>query len=202
MIKRNDLLIGPKEKAITAVKEGRKDEAIRYIEELYLEFRPLHDRYGDWILSLLGFVKEKLGEEAVEKALKKTFEDVYKERAIATAKLSYEERIRRYCQSHRAHYSEFYVEEDDEKTTIVIPYCGSGGRIQEGGKVIDKSTQKAYPWSFNQSGVNYYCCHEAVFNQAYKDLGLDFVTYEYGKQYNEDGTPQGCSCRWIFYKNR
>ena len=118
MIKRDDLLIGPKEKAIAAVKEGRIDAAIQHIEELYLEFRPLHDRYGDWILSLLGFVKDKLGEEAVEDALKKTFEDVYKERALATAKLPYEERIRRYCQGHRTHYSEFHVEEDDEKVSV------------------------------------------------------------------------------------
>jgi len=43
MIRRDDLLVGPKEKAIEAVKAGNKEEAIRYIQELYEEFRPLHD---------------------------------------------------------------------------------------------------------------------------------------------------------------
>ena len=200
MIHRDDLLAGPKEKAIEAVKAGRINEAIKYIEELNEQFRPLHDRYGDWIQSLLGFIAEKQGEEAVEEALKNTFSEVYKERALASAGMSHEDLIRRYCQSLRSHYSEFTVEEDDEKTVIVITYCGSGGRMQKEGKASVKRTKKSYPWAFDETGVCYYCCHEAVFNSVYKELGLDFVQYEYANQFDTEGNATGSPCRWVFYK--
>jgi len=202
MIKRNELVVGPKERAIEAIKAGRKQEAIKCIEEFYEEFRPLHDRYGDWVQSLLGFVSDKLGEEAVEEALYRTFMDVYKDRAISFKDMRHEDIIRRYCQSLRSHYSKFYIEEDEEKTVIVITYCGSGGRMQREGKAYRKRTQKNYPWSFDQAGVSYYCCHEGVFSMAYKELGLDFVRYEYCKQFDDGGKPTGSPCKWIFYKER
>lgn len=200
MRRRDDLKIGPREKAIEAIESGKKEEAIQYIGELVEEFRPLHDRYGDWILSLLGFIKDQLGEGAVKEALRKTFMDVYRERASSLAKMSHEEIIRRYCQGLRSHYSEFYLEEDDEKTTIVIPYCGSGGRMQKEEKGRGRKTQKAYLWSFNQKGVSYYCCHEAVFQSLYREMGIEFIRYEYSPQFDNEGKATGDACRWVIYK--
>ena len=68
MKRRYDLLIGPREKAIEAVKAGNKAEAIKYIEGLSLIFKPVHDRYIDWIEYLLEFVADRVGEEAVGEA--------------------------------------------------------------------------------------------------------------------------------------
>ena len=201
MIRRDDLLVGPKEKAIEAIKAGREQEAIKHIEELSEEFRPLHDRYGEWIQSLLCFIAEKLGEEAVEEALQKTFIDVYKDIYESTKDLSPEELIKSRCKSHRTHYSDFYVEEDDEKFVLVIPYCGSGGRMQKKDKAYGR-TKKAYPWSFNQAGVSYYCAHELVFSKLAKDFGLDRFQYEYHHQFDNEGKPTGLPCRWIIYKKK
>lgn len=200
MKRRDDLKRGPREKAIEAIEAGKKREAIRYIGELVEEFRPLHDRYGDWILSLLGFINERLGEGAVEEALRRTFMDVYRKRAFSMAKMGHEEKIKRYCQSLRSHFAEFYLEEDDEKTTIVIPYCGSGGRLEKEGKARGRRTREAYPWSFNQKGVCYYCCHEAVFQSIYKEMGLEFIRYEYSSQFDDEGKATGDACRWMIYK--
>ena len=200
MTPRDDLRRGPKEKAIEAIKDGRKQEALRYLEELNEQFRPLHDRYGDWIQSLLGFIAEKLGEEAIEEALRKTFEEVYKERALSFSKMNHEEIIKRYCQSLRSHYSDFYVEEDEEQTVIVITYCGSGGRIQKEGKVFAKKTKKPHPWCFDKSEISYYCCHESVFNNEYNKLGLDFVRYDCCNQFDNEGRSIGSPCKWIFFK--
>ena len=168
MIRRDDLLVGPKEKAIEAVKAGNKEEAIRYIQELYEEFRPLHDRYSEWAQSLLSFIAEKLGEEAVEEALKRIFLDVYKDRWGKMKNMSHEEIVKMWCQLWRSHYSDFYVEEDEEKTVFVVSYCNSGGRIQKEGKARGRRTSKPYPWSFNQAGVSYYCCHEGFLIRCLK----------------------------------
>lgn len=47
MKRRDDLLQGPKDKAIEAIKKGNKEEAIRCAQELYEDFYPLHGRYGE-----------------------------------------------------------------------------------------------------------------------------------------------------------
>lgn len=202
MRRRDDLEIGPREKAIEAIKAGKKEEAIRYIGELVEEFRPLHDRYVEWIQSLLVFIAEKAGEEAVEEALIKTFSDVYREKLLSLKNMSHEDIVKSRSKSHRSHFSEFHIEEDDEKTILVIDYCGSGGHIQKQGERFGGKTKGCFPWSFDQAGVCYYCSHEAVFSQFYTELGLDFMKYEFHRQFDDQGRPTGQACRWIIYKRK
>ena len=119
--RRDDLLVGPKEKAIEAVKAGRKEEAIKYIEELYKIFKPLHDRYVDWIQFLLSFIADKLGEEVVEEALHGIVMSIYKDRFVNVYKnMSAEEIAKMWNLVHKSHYSDFYIEEDDEKVEVYI----------------------------------------------------------------------------------
>lgn len=197
--RRDDLLVSPKEKAINAVKAGDKDKALKSIEELYQMFLSLHDRYGDWMLLLLTFIGEKLGEEAVEEATRRGANEIYSDRWVdGFRRMTAEEITRAMCLVHKTHYSDYYVEEDDEKFVIVINYCGSGGRMQK--QEIGGKTQKAYPWSYDQKGVNYYCVHESVFNQAFREWKFDKIKFEYGKQFDDEGKPTGEPCRYIIYK--
>ena len=199
MRRRDDLLIGPKERAIEAVKAGRKEEAVKYIEELWEGFKPLHDRYGDWIQFLLSFIADKLGEEVVEEALRGIVIDIYKDRFVSTFKtMSAEEIAKSWSQVSKSHYCDVYVEEDDEKFVLVIPYCGSGGRMQK--EARGRKTEKAYPWSFDQEGVPYYCCHESVFNLMFEELGLGNLKFGYCLQFDDKGNPTGDACRHIVYK--
>ncbi|MBP1724331.1 MAG: hypothetical protein H6Q44_2036, partial [Deltaproteobacteria bacterium] len=80
MKRRDDLLKGPKEKALEAVRKGDKEGARRQIQELYEDFHPLHDRYSEWCSSLLTFIGEHLGEEAVLKATQRLMDEIYTER--------------------------------------------------------------------------------------------------------------------------
>lgn len=200
-MRRDDFLIGPKEKAIEAIKSGDKEEAIKYIEQMSQEAKRAHDRAIEWIQSLLNFTAETQGEEAVEQALKKSFDDVYKDRRIAAPNVqSAEEQVRIWCQVHRAHYSNFYVEEDEEKFVVVILFCGTGGKLHDEDKA--GKTQKAYPWSFNQAGVTYYCCHEPVFEAMAATYGMDIEDHTYKTIFDDNGKPVGHECRWIVYKNK
>jgi len=196
--RRDDLLIGPKEKAIEAVQAGRKEEAIKYIEELGQSFKPLHDRYGDWIEFLLDLIAERIGEETVQEALRGIGIEVYGPWLPMFRTMSSEEIARMFCQAQKVHNSDFHVEEDDEKFVLVLSYCGSGGRIQKEGKT--RTTTKAYPWSFNQEGVNYYCCHCPVHVNLYKEYGCNRIEVEWSIQVDEEGKPIGNACRYIIYK--
>lgn len=204
-IRRDDLLIGPKEKAIAAVKAGNTKEAIKYIEELNVEFQPTHDRFSEFIQALLVFVSEKLGEEAVNDALTAVYDNVYKKKLLANdggwkpKKLSAEQLVTFWCRAHRDHWSEFHVEEDNEKFTVVITKCGSGGKMHDAR--IPGETSKPYPWSFDQAGVNYFCCHEPVFEAGAAAAGLPTEHHEYETLYDDQGNPTGHLCKWIAYKD-
>ena len=138
----------------------------------------------------------------MEEALKRIFLDVYKDRWGKMREMSHEEIVKMWCQLWRSHYCDFYVEEDEEKTVFIVSYCNSGGRIQKEGKARGRRTSKPYSWSFNQAGVSYYCCHGGVFNQMFKELGLDFIKIEYCNQFDDEGNPTGCPCRTIIYKKK
>jgi len=196
--RRDDLLIGPKEKAIAAVKAGKKEEALAHIEELGQIFRPLHDRYGNWIEYLLDMIAERVGEDAVEEALRGIGIEVYGPWLPLFKTTTSEELTRFFAMAHKVHNSTFHIEEDDEKFTLVIPYCGSGGRIQKEGKA--KTTSKPYPWSFNQEGINYYCCHCPVHVELYKEYGCKRIEVQLDKQVDKDGKPIIASCKYIIYK--
>ncbi len=201
--RRDDLLVGPKERAIAAIEAGHKEAALRCVEELSIEGQSLHDRYVEWIQSLLGFIAEHMGEESVEKALRQIVTDVYRGPWISQFKeMNPEDIARMWARISKSHYSDFHIEEDEEKYIITIPYCASGGKIQQAGKAAGRRTKRDYPWSFNQAGVSYYCCHESVFNQMYKELGFMNMQFEYHNQFEDDGTPTGHPCRFYIYKNK
>jgi hypothetical protein len=201
--RRDDLLVGTKERAIAAIEAGDKAAAKKYLEELYAEGQPLHDRYVEWIQFLLGFIAERLGEETVEEALRGIVTEIYKDRWISLFKqMSAEEIAGMWCRINKSHYSDIIAEEDEEKFIITIPYCASGGKIQQIGKAAGRRTKKAYPWSFNEAGVSFYCCHESVFNKMFKELGFKNMHFEYHNQFEDDGTPTGRPCRFYIYKNK
>lgn len=201
MKRRDDILQGPKEKAIEALNQDNKTEALKYINELYEEFRPLHDRYVEIINSLLTFISKKLGEEAIAEVSQYYVEQTATSMFIRMKTLNHEQLVSALVDLHRRHYSGFYVEENDEKTVITIPECNVGARLLKDGIAQQEGglTKKAWHWSFNCSGVPYYCIHAHIFNNLFEKLGLP-VEMEWGTQYDEEGKPTGESCRYIIRK--
>lgn len=202
--RRDDLTVSPKVKALKAIKAGNKDEAIKYIEEmdkwgLYM----LRDTYGHWIQYLLGFIAKKLGEEAIEEAWNGALIDSWGDKNDWPAQMnnrSAEETMKIICPQISALGSDYYVEEDDEKFVINFTYCASGGRMEKEGKAAGKRTTKPYPWSFNQAGIPYYCCHEGVMMRLFAKFVKKPYWKEGNSQYNDDGTPTGRICRCYLYK--
>lgn len=207
MKRRNDLLKGPKEKAIEAVKKGEREEAIRWINELYEDFHPLHDRYSEWCASLLTFIGKNLGEETVLKATQQLMSEIYTERFNQLKSLDHESLVKAFVRMHRSHYSQFHVEEYEEKTIITINGCGCGGRMMKEGKydntdrhpVMWGTTKKGYPWSFNKQGMPYYCIHSYVMNDIFRKVGIPIET-KYGFQYDREGNPVDDPCTYTIYK--
>jgi hypothetical protein len=175
-----------------AIERGDKEAALRAIDEILAEEKPIHDLYGDTAASLLTFIAARLGEEAVEAAWRHVAEDVwtpvfmhFKEtgdlEGLAVA-------FATFLKSHRY---DFEVWEDEEKWVFVANYCTSGERMLAEGKVVGSGgdpaghgrfgvTKKAYSWSFDREGLPYYDVHSAVWMRLLpREWGWEVLDCEY-----------------------
>src|SRR5262245_41929834 len=75
---RHDWMTTARMRAKAAIEAGRKAEALKAVDEIWAEGRPIHDLYGDMAAVFLDFVKEKLGEEAVEEAWRYVGENLWR----------------------------------------------------------------------------------------------------------------------------
>lgn len=200
MKRREDFNIGPKEKLIKAIKSGETEKALNYTDELYEMFRGMHDGFINTISLMHGKLAEAYGEEWLEGFTRKRMAR-WRSTFQLLKEMDPEKRVERICEIHRPMYSEFHVEEDEEKFVVVITGCNNGGRLIRDGiaKQQNALTLKAYPWCFNRVGIPYYCIHAAIFNEIFKELGLD-IEVQWGRQYDEQGKPVDEPCKYIISK--
>ncbi len=201
MARRDDFLVGPKEKAVEAIKEGNTEQALSYLNDVYKQFHALHDAYSNHISLLERTLAKTQGDEWYEAFERKTIFESFRPKYEYYKNMSAEQQVEAICNSMRAHYSEFHVEEDVSKLVVVITGCGAGGRLIRDGvaKRQDAITKKAYPWSFNRVGFPYYCAHAYFLNELFKELGVK-IRIEYGGQYDDKGNQIDEPCKYIVDK--
>jgi len=209
MKRRDDLNKHPLDKTLEAIEAGKKDEAKAYARQIWEEGRPLHDLYGDFIASLLTFIAKKLGEEAVEEALRYSAEELWKPVIMSMKDKGVASLVDVIASFQRAHGYDFYCEEDDEKFVFISKYCPSGGRMIKEGKndTSDRhpfnlgTTKKPYAWSFNKAGISYYCCHTCLWMDILpREWGWDIFKSQFGRQFDDKGNPVNEPCKTIIYK--
>jgi len=200
-MRRDDFLKGPKEKAAEAIKAGKTQEALGYLNDVHEQFHKLHDAYCDHLSLLQGTLVETQGDKWYEGFDRKTVFELFYAKYERWTRMAPEQRVTDICNSHRAHYSEFHVEEDNEKFVVVITGCNAGGRLVRDGIAKRQAavTKKPYPWSFNREGFPYYCSHGYHLNALWKELGLN-VELQWGRQYDDQGKRIDEPCRYIVYK--
>lgn len=210
MTRRADFSKRTVEKVIEAIDEDKKEEAKSLAQEIWEETRPVHDQYGDLLSSLLTYISKRLGEEAVEDAFRYMAEEMWKPVLLGMKGEDTDSFVHMVTFFLRTHGFEFSCDEDDEKYVFTLRYCPSGGRMMKEGKNDDSDrhsyrfgmTQRAYPWSFNQRGISYYCCHCALWMDILpREWGWDVIETQFGKQFDEKGNPIDDPCRMVIYKN-
>ncbi len=201
MRRRGNFIKGPKEKLIEAIKSGKTEKALGYVNDLYEMFRGMHDGFVNAISLMHGKLAEANGEEWLEGFTRDRIYPRWRPIFQTMKDMMPEERVNMICDIHRPMYSEFHVEEDDEKFVVAVTGCNNGGRLIRDGiaKRQNALTQKAYPWCFNKAGVPYYCIHAAVFNEIFQELDLK-IELQWGKQYDGQGKRVDEPCRYIIFK--
>ncbi len=136
IVLRPDLAETSAQRAKAALLAGNTETALKEIDGILDEEKPIHDLYGDMCASFLTFIAQRLGEAAVDESWRYVAADVWQPvimyfksqndlpgLAVAFAK---------FLISHRY---DFEVIEDEEKWSFEVKYCSSGERMVVEGKV-------------------------------------------------------------------
>lgn len=153
-----DLAISNFDLVSGAIKAGKTDEALNYLDYACAESQANNDSFVMFVESVLTYLANNFGEEEVFKALKPRYEARMKEFLATTHGV--EEVLHRCTESQRRHHAVFTVKEEPDRYVVTYDPCGSGGRLRRTRSV--GVTKKAYPWSWGKTGVPYYCTHCCV----------------------------------------
>jgi hypothetical protein len=159
------------EQAHSAIDAGDYEEAKVLIDRAVAQWASLKDYSINWITTLLTFISDELGEEAVERALRKTGDDFVRPRR-ATGRnwgdLPAAQRAKVIARSMLANMGQVEVDEDDEK--IILSFrCGSGGKLIDDGRYEGDHAydvlQEPSGRTFMRDELWVYCAHCSVNNE-------------------------------------
>lgn len=159
------------EQAKAAIDAGDPDGAKRLIDHAVEQWSALQDYSINWITSLLTFITEEMGEEAVERALRNTGDTFVRPRRMSElpwGDLPAALRAKVIARSMLANMGAVAVSEDDEK--IILEFqCGSGGKLIDDGRYEGEDAYatltKRAPRTFDRESMWIYCAHCSVNNE-------------------------------------
>jgi hypothetical protein len=159
------------EQAKQAVDRGDADDARALIDRAVEQWAGLKDYSINWITSLLTFIGEELGEDAVERALRKTGDEFVRPRrdvGAPWASLPAAARAKVIARAMLGNMGEVDVEEDDEKITLSFR-CGSGGKLIDDGRYEGEHAylrlRERGGRTFMRDELWVYCAHCSVNNE-------------------------------------
>lgn len=192
-----------------AIERGEMDEAKAQATAIWEEGRPLHDMYVDMSGLMATYVRDKLGDEAVEDMWRVIGEQVWKPLLMAMKETgSTDALVDAYAMFLRAHGHDFTVYEDDEKTSFVMHFCASGGMLMRDGKNQDSErhamnigvTETIADWTFDRP-LSVYCVHTPLWMDILpREWGWDVFKSTFGRQFDDQGNPVDDPCVAMIYK--
>ena len=157
--------------ARAAYEAGRTDDGSALLDKAVDQWGSLKDYSINWITSLLTFIGEEMGEDAVERALRKTGDEFVRPRrdtGVAWDSLPASARAKVIARAMLSNLGTVEVDEDDEKIALSFR-CGSGGMLIDEGRY---EGEHAYLTLRERSGRTFmrdelpvYCAHCSVNNE-------------------------------------
>jgi hypothetical protein len=121
----------------------------------------------NWIAQLLSFVGRRMGEPAVEEALRDLGDRFVRPRR-GSGTVDARKKMEAIARAMKANGADVSFEEDDEKYVLSFR-CGSGGMLIDSGAYSDPKNyltlREAGPVTFGRSELPVYCAHCSVNNE-------------------------------------
>jgi len=151
-----------------AMDNGDAAEAKRLLRLMTGDWHRNKDYSINWITSLLSFIGRRLGEDAVEEALRDFGERYLQERRSGTLGVGARKRMEGVVRGMKANGAEVSFAEDDEKYVLSFR-CGSGGALIDGGAYGPPreylTLRQVGPRTFGRAELPVYCAHCSVNNE-------------------------------------
>ena len=158
-------------RAKAEIAAGRIDAGVELYDEAVSRARELQYFFVNRITSLLSFIADELGEEAVERALRATGERFIRGRrdtGVDWGELPASARAKVVARAMLGNFGDVDVNEDDEKVVLSIR-CGTGGRLVEEGRYEGDdgyvTLRERAPRTFMLDALPVYCAHCSINNE-------------------------------------
>jgi hypothetical protein len=151
---------------LKAIEAGDMEKAKKLTKRMHREFFFVHETLRDWITSLLTFIYHERGEEGVYKSMHDAFQTPVEIMAAAYRSQDVATQAKMLAAGFRAHLCPVAIEEDDEKFSVMMCPCGSGGRAifnnsyEPAGKFA--RVKKPHKMTFGRTDFPIYCAHCAL----------------------------------------
>ena len=159
------------DKLTRALDSGDVEGARVLAARMHAEALAMHDLYRDKAAALQSHIAETYGEPALEQALvasaRKWWLPILAK--MPKGREGLKKRIKMYVAGLRGHLQPLEILEDDEKVTIRLRPCGSGGRLVLEGRYTGKDAlytiRTPSTMTYGRAGYPAYCAHEASMEQ-------------------------------------
>jgi hypothetical protein len=145
-----------------AIDAGDREKAKKLTGRMFREFYAMHEGFRDTVTALLSFIGRRFGEEALYDAIHEGFGS-FAELAKLYEKESVRRQVEMLAAGLRGHLTKLVIEEDDEKITVMMDPCGSGGRAVINGSYGPPTNflkVKKHPvMTLGHEDFPVYCCH-------------------------------------------
>ena len=182
-----------------AIDRGEAAAAKKLLHRMEADWLRNKDYSINWITSLLSFIGRRLGEDAVEEALRDFGDRFLRERRAGMASATPEQRYEGLLRAMKANGATVETSEDDEKYVAAFQ-CGSGGKLIDDGAYDAPrnylTLREKGPRTFGRDALPVYCAHCSVNNEmeGIEQTGVP-VTIEFPPEH------AGEPCVHHIYKN-
>ena len=137
------------------LKAGESDEALLLLDQGLAEDRAVHDNLVNSVGDYLKYFFSFLPEEKMEALLRERYFPTAKRNV--EVKAAVEKIMQGFVRYQRANGSQVTIKDEPDRYVVTYDPCGSGGYLIKNRP--DLKLERAYPWSWSKTGVNYYCLH-------------------------------------------
>jgi len=186
-----------------AIEAGDAKLAKKLSRRMYNEFLSQHDGYRNWVTSLFSEIGRRFGDVVLDEMMLATVKSWWLPNLNAMAERTQGDRraqAKMFAAGLRGHLQKMLVSEDEQKVTIEMKPCGSGGRLVTEGKYEGENAFYKVPgpnkMSYGKRDFPVYCAHEAAMEEIDIDKnGRPFVVVEPAEEIGKQ------TCKFIIYKN-
>ncbi len=188
---------------VAAIDAGDSERAKELSWQLHTEATGFHDAFVHWVTSLLSHIGRHYGDEALEEAYKECVSVVFGPISEQYKQCDNTGDLRTkalmFIYGLRTHHEHMTITEDDEKFTLQMNICGSGGRMVLDGYYDPPCNflkiEKPQPMTYGIKDFPVYCVHEPILEMLTAEWGIPIFFVQPANELGKE------PCTFYLYKD-